>query len=119
MKGWEDMDTNGMKNIVVLRELPSNIIEEAIFIVKSNKYAKKFETIEKNNKKNNEQAKDKDKEYIVKEAEMIVSNYMTKIEDNKLSEKPSKTLKTKYKILRNYSFTVSIGLFISLIINLI
>ncbi len=113
------MDTSGMKNIVVLRELPSNIIEEAIFIVKSNKYAKKFETIEKNSKQKNEQKKEKDKEYIVKEAEMIVSNFVTKIENNKVPEKPSKTLKTKYKILRNYSLIVSIGLFISLIINLI
>lgn len=113
------MDTNGMKNIVVLRELPSNIIEEAIFILKSNKYAKKFETIEKNAKQSNNQKKENNKEYIIKEAEMIVSNLVTKIENNKTTEKPNKTLKAKYKILRNYSLIVSIGLFISLIINLI
>ena len=113
------MEANGMKNIVVLRELPSNIIEEAIFILKSNKYAKKFETIEKNNKQNNKQHKEKDKEYIIKEAEMIVSNFFTKIENTKVSEKPSKTLKAKYRVLKNYSLIVSVGLFISLIINLI
>ena len=119
MKGWIYMDTSGMKNIVVLRELPSNIVEEAIFILKSNKYAKKFETIEKNSKQNNQQRKEKDKEYIIKEAEMIVSNFVTKIENKKTVDKPSKTLKTKYKILKNYSLAVSIALFISLIINLI
>lgn len=113
------MDTKSMKNIVVLRELPSNIVEEAIFILKSNKYAKKFETIEKNNKQNNRKKKDEDKEYIVREAESIVSNFLTKIENNKRIEKPNKTLKTKYKILKNYSLAVSIALFISLVINLI
>ena len=87
--------------------------------MKSNKYAKKFETIEKNNKQNNKQNKEKDKEYIIKEAEMIVSNFVTKIENNKVSEKPSKTLKAKYRVLKNYSLIVSVGLFISLIINLI
>ena len=107
MKGWIYMDTSGMKNIVVLRELPSNIVEEAIFILKSNKYAKKFETIEKNSKQNNQQRKEKDKEYIIKEAEMIVSNFVTKIENKKTVDKP------------NYSLAVSIALFISLIINLI
>lgn len=109
------MDTSGMKNIVVLKELPSNIVEEAIFILKSNKYAKKFETIEKNNKQNNPKNKEKDKEYIIKEAEMIVSNFVNKIENNKVSDKPSKTLKTKYKILKNYSIIISIALLISLI----
>ena len=50
---------------------------------------------------------------------MIVSNFVTKIENNKVSEKPSKTLKAKYRVLKNYSLIVSVGLFISLIINLI
>lgn len=108
------MDTSGMKNIVVLRELPSNIVEEAIFILKSNKYAKKFETIEKNNKQNNQKNKEKDQEYIIKEAEMIVSNFVSKMENNKLVDRPSKTLKAKYKILKNYSIIISIVFFISL-----
>lgn len=119
MKGCEIVDTSGMKNIVVLRNLPSNIMEEAIFILKSNKYAKKLEIIEKNSKLDNKNNKEKDNDYIIKEAEMIVSNYVTKIENNKTLEKPNKTLKQKYTRLKNYSLIVSIALFISLVINFV
>ena len=31
------MDTSSLKNIVVLKDLPSNIVEEAIVVSKSNK----------------------------------------------------------------------------------
>ena len=41
------MENNKMKNIVVLKNLPSNIVEEAIVFVKTNKYAKKLEYIDK------------------------------------------------------------------------
>ena len=33
------MQKNNVKNIVVLKNLPSNIVEEAIVILKSNKYS--------------------------------------------------------------------------------
>lgn len=35
------METSNMKNIVVLKNLPSNIVEEAIVILKGNKKNKK------------------------------------------------------------------------------
>ena len=41
------MQANKLKNIVILKNLPSNIVEEAIVILKSNKYAKKLQMIEK------------------------------------------------------------------------
>ena len=37
-----------MKNMVVLKNLPSNLVEEAIVILKSSKKVKKLEKIEKN-----------------------------------------------------------------------
>ena len=45
------MQANKLKNIVILKNLPSNIVEEAIVILKSNKYSKKFQMIEKNSNK--------------------------------------------------------------------
>lgn len=56
-----------LKNIVVLKDLPSNLIEEAFIVLKKNHKAVKFEPIE--NKIDN--TKD---DYIIKEAEMLVNN---------------------------------------------
>ena len=44
------METSNMKNMVVLKNLPSNLVEEAIVILKSSKKVKKLEKIEKNRK---------------------------------------------------------------------
>jgi len=111
------MQTNNVKNIVVLKNLPSNIVEEAIVILKSNKYVKKFQMIEKNNNKEIEQKKTNDDQYIIKEAEALLSSYVSKIENNKSIEKPSKLLKEKYKRLKRYSIVVTILFAISFIIN--
>ncbi len=35
------MDTGGMKNIVILKDLPSNLVEEAIVFLKENQKLKK------------------------------------------------------------------------------
>lgn len=111
------MQVNNVKNIVVLKSLPSNIVEEAIIILKSNKYAKKFQMIEKNDKKQVEQEKSNDQEYIIKEAEALLSNYISKIEDKKSIERPNKTLNEKYKKLKKYSIAITILFIISFIIN--
>ena len=42
------METSKLKNMVVLRNLPSNLVDEAIIVLKSNKKIKKLEKIEKN-----------------------------------------------------------------------
>ena len=44
------METSNMKNMVVLKNLPSNLVEEAIIILKSNKKVKKLQKIEKKRK---------------------------------------------------------------------
>ena len=40
------MPNNNLKNIVVLNNLPSNLIDEAIIILKSKKVARKLELID-------------------------------------------------------------------------
>ena len=44
------MENSNMKNMVVLKNLPSNLVEEAFIILKSSKKAKKLEKIEKRKK---------------------------------------------------------------------
>lgn len=75
------MDISKMKNMVVLKNLPSNIIDEAIVILKSNKEIKKLEKIEKNKNKKQEIDVEKDKEYMIREAQMLVNDYISKIEN--------------------------------------
>ena len=111
------MQANSVKNIVILKNLPSNIVEQAIVILKSNKYSKKLQMIEKNNNKELEQKEGNSKEYIVKEAEALLSTYISKIDNNKMIDKPNKTLKEKYKKLKKYSIIVTILFTISFIIN--
>ena len=111
------MQTNSVKNIVVLKNLPSNIMEEAIIILKSNKYAKKLQMVENNTNKELEKKECDGKDYIIKEAENLLCNYINKIEVNKTIEKPSKTLEEKYQKLKKYSIIITIFFAISLIIN--
>ena len=106
------MEVNNMKNIVVLKNLPSNIVEEEIVILKDNKEARKLEYIEKNTN-GTKSAKKNKKEYMVKEAESVISNYICKIEDNKNS-KSNLNIEKKYKKLKIYSIVASIILLLKL-----
>ena len=108
-----------MKNMVVLKNLPSNIVEEAIIIFKENQKVKEKEFIERGNKINSAEIQTKSKDCILKEAEMLVTDYIKKIENKKKFEKGNKNIMTKYKILKYYSVTSTILLVISLIINFV
>ena len=41
--GGNDMNISNMKNIIVLRNLPSNLVDEAIVVLKENKKVKKYQ----------------------------------------------------------------------------
>ena len=109
------MEKSQMKNIVVLKSLPSNLIEEAIVILKSNKTAKKLEYIEqKENIKDKVNVNDSTN-YIIREAESVISNYINTVEKNEKSESRIKVDK-KYKKLKIYSIIVTIGLILFMIV---
>lgn len=102
------MEASNMKNMVVLKNLPSNLVEEAIIIVKSNKQVKKLEKIEKKRKQEKIEPVKKEKDYIVKEAEMLVSSYISKLETNHQSQKTKKLeYSKKYRRLKNYAYIAS------------
>lgn len=107
-----------MKNIVVLKNLPSNIVEEAIVILKGDK--RKIECIKKHIKSNSlkgEKSVNKPKDYIVKEAEMVISNYISNIENQKIvkNKKDTKKLEKRYKRMQIATILMFIALIISVV----
>ena len=113
------MDKENIKNIIILKNLPSNLIDEAIMVIKDKKKTKDFnysdlttEQEEYNEKhkiiqgymneedlKKIEKIKKENRKYVIKEAEMVVTNYINKM-DNSLNEKKAKKIEGRYKRLR-------------------
>ena len=84
------MNMSDMKNMIVLKNLPSNLVDEAIIILKENKKIHKYEMAdakEENSKEENKErnkkdsVKQDDKNYIIKEAEMLVQSYTKELEE--------------------------------------
>ena len=110
------MESSDMKNMVVLKNIPSNIVEEAIIIFKETQKVKQKELIDKRNKISSTEMKPKSKDYILKEAEILVTDYINKVE-NKKKLNNNKELFVKYKKLQKYSLISTLLLVISIIIN--
>lgn len=114
------MNQSGLKNMVVLRNLPSNLIEEAIIVLKSNKNIRQIEKIDKNKVKEEPKEKVKERDYIQKEAEMLISNYIKRLEDRKKEKiENRKQENKKYLKLKKYSIIVTVLLVIEVILLII
>ena len=96
-----------MRNIIRLRDVPSNTIEEAIIIFKDNKKVKKFEYT--NKFKNSNEQNQENNNYIVKEAELVISDYIKNSENNK------NDIKKKNKKLKLANIILGILLIVSII----
>lgn len=107
------MDINKMRNIVILKDLPSNLVEEAFVVLKNNQRIKKFEYADNKFEKFSsdvENEADSYDEYIVKEAELVVSNYIGKMEEQDLTgNKAEQDLQKKYKLMK--TFAIIFGIF--------
>ncbi len=81
------------KRIIVIKDIHSNLFEEAILVLKEENEQEKNQNLSsgKNNIKN---------DFILKEAELIINNY---IKDNKGKfSPPKKKARTKnYKVMKN------------------
>ncbi len=115
------MNTGSLKNIVILKDLPSNLVEEAIVFLKENQKLKKPELIDIDNKKQNgktaENKEKNSKDYIVNEAQMLIAEYISKLENkNKKEDISYKKLKKKYKILKKISASLGIALIINILL---
>lgn len=114
------MNQSSVKNMVVLKNLPSNIVEEAIVILRTNKKTKKLETVEKNKTTENLVNEKKKDEYILKEAEMLVSNYISRLEEKKNAKKiTNKKMNQKYRRIKNYAYIASLVIFIESLLLII
>jgi hypothetical protein len=128
------MNNEGLKNIVLLKDLPSNLIEEAIIVLKENKKIHKVQKIidinnEKKRQKNDKQNKNKnennlnkneilnkniDNDYIIKEAYMLLDDYTKRLE----TETPSWKNNVK-KLERKYKYSVKLNIILSISITLV
>ncbi len=109
------MEASNLKNMVVLKNLPSNIVDEAIIVLKTNKKAKKLQKIEKNNQVDKEEKRDKD--YILKEAEMLLNSYISKVEIKDIKkDNVSQKQKNRYEKLKKYSIATTVLCIIQAII---
>lgn len=114
----ERMNSNQMKNIIVLKNLPSNIVDEAFIILKNNKKIKSLERIEKQN--TNLTEKQKTGEYIVKEAEMVIGNYLSRIEKEKQQKSYSvRQIETRYKRMKSITIILSAIVIVDVILAII
>lgn len=122
------MDISKMRNIVVLKNLPSNLVDEAIVVLKENKKVKKYQYVDetvnkascKANKTANKNEKDSTEQYIVKEAEMLIDNYIKKLETKSPKWKNNmKKLESKYKTSVKLNFLLGFATVVSLLISLV
>ena len=112
------MNKENMKNMVVLRDLPSNIVEEAIVILKPNVKLKSLNTAEKENKKTKKNDVRDSKKYIINEAQMVINNYLSNIEKQKKKNyKSDKEMENKYKKAKIICTCLGIALILSIIIR--
>ena len=107
------MEKCKMKNVVVLRNLPSNLIEEAFVVVKSKKVARSLERIDGKNE--NIDRKNKDDGYIVREAESVLSSYVSLVE-KKDDKKVDFGIKRRYNMLKIYGVLVTVAFVVAVIL---
>ncbi|MBR1653475.1 MAG: hypothetical protein IJ690_00760 [Clostridia bacterium] len=113
------MDINKMRNIVILKDLPSNLVDEAFVVLKGNQRIKKVEYADGkgDNFLNGVDKEDKD-EYVVREAELLISNYINKIENQDfMGRNVNGDIVKKYKWLKGVTIFLSIAFIISLFVH--
>lgn len=114
------MNTGNLKNIVVLKDLPSNLVEEAIVVLKENQKIPKLEPASKDKKENESDMKKNSKDYIVKEAQMLIADYISRVENkNKKENQLIQKLNKKCKWLKSVNQALMVSLAISILINFI
>ncbi len=99
---------DNMRNIIRLKDVPSNTIEEAIIIFKNNKKVKKYEFSNKFSEDSHED--DDERDFIVREAELVISDFLKETQDDKID------YKRKNKRLKGMCVLLGIMLIISIIL---
>ena len=107
------MDIGQMKNIVVLKNLPSNIVDEAIVVLKHNKKVKNIQYTKTKEQQGN--VPKQENGYIVKEAEMLINDYVRGIETERKAKRNGEWEK-KYNRQKYISFALAFVALVEFII---
>ena len=140
------MNKENVKNVIILKNLPSNLIDEAIMVVKDKKKVKNIDTsnlikdggenfstlndkqvknraiqgyMREEDLKNIEKIKKEDRKYVIKEAEMVIGNFLSKIEKEKQQKSYStRQVELKYKRLKLITVILSLIIVVNFILTL-
>ena len=102
------MNASRMKNIIVLKDLPSNLVDEAIVILKSGKKVKEKKLIEGKNENNFSDIHGNSSEVAIKEAEFLVSDYIKRLEKPNEPTTTIRKMRLQYKKLQICSFLLGL-----------
>jgi len=101
------MVKNDLRRIVLLKNMPSNIVEEAIVVLKANKLSeKKNKKIECFEMKNKFTKNEKEEDFIIKEAQNVILEYVKTLENTK-KDKNTINLEKKYRRLMYVTIVIS------------
>ena len=92
------------ENMVVIKNLPSNIVDEAWVVLKPGVKKKEKDFIQK--VKNNKNYINKERGYIVKEAEMVDTEYLNDINSLKNNRKYERILKKYNNLKKVFAITI-------------
>lgn len=98
------MNNLDMKNIIVLKDLPSNTIDEAIVILKDNKIKNKNKIEDESISAN-----------IIEEAQNVIAEYIEKLEQPKRDKQNQRRLLLKYKKLQIFTIFITGAMIISVL----
>ena len=112
------MNASRMRNIIVLKDLPSNLVDEAIVILKNGETLKRQEIIENVNNKEFGEHSDNNSEVAIKEAEFLVSDYIKKLEKPNEQTPSIRKLRLQYKKLQVFSLFLCLTTIVGIIISI-
>ena len=110
------MDVSNLKNIIVLKNLPSNLIDEAIVVLKHNVNIKTYNKVKEG--QSQEKDKKKNNDYVVNEAQMHIAEYVSKL-NHKKNVETNKEWERKYIRLKRITKLLAVLSALGIIVNLI
>jgi len=108
------MNASKMKDMILIKDLPSNIVKEAYIVLKPNvKLKQKIENLNKG-------SKEQYPVYILKEAENVISNYLSELENSKkIRNSEAERIKKKYEKLKKLCLSLGTILIFNFILHAI
>lgn len=111
---------NNLKNMLVLKDLPSNLIEEAYVVLNPNLKLKIKEInkkeVDRKDETELEECKTMENNYILNEAKYVLINYISKFESkNEILSK--KSLEKKYRLSKKLTTLTLFAFFLYIIIT--